>query len=573
MVTLRSDIGIVAASTAFYLLVTAFSALLARWLPGVASPLLPQLFAPPPLAAALLFMLPALASLAVCLHLSRLRVPAVLEIETMLRRSLLPILEATPWPGWALLALGAGVGEEALFRGVLLPAAQHALRSLGAPTAWALAAAASSVIFGLLHAVTPLYFWWATGAGLLFAVELQVTGSLSACVFTHALYDLLAFCAISHYWKTDPKSIAVAAVAAKSPHTIGQTTLTSWLLSLEKSGATDRELATLLTCVASACARVSSLVARAPLAGMTGTVTSGASNASGDEQKKLDVIANDVFVAAVRDSGRASVLVSEEEEAPVALSANGAYVCAFDPIDGSSNIDASVCTGSIFAVYRSREECKVEGDWTAAEQLEKCLLNVQQSGDELAAAGYCLYSSSTVLMLTVRTGVYGFTFDRQRGEFLLSHDNISLPDGKAAQRILSGNLGNVGKWSAALRAFVTTLQNEKKPYSYRYIGALVGDFHRTLLYGGLWLYPPDSSAPKGKARLLYEIAPMALLAEQAGGAAVWGERAEKRVLEVVPASTHERCPMFVGSLTDVDKLKAYLAAASSADVATPEAGR
>ena len=180
-----------------------------------------------------------------------------------------------------------------------------------------------------------------------------------------------------------------------------------------------------------------------------------------------------------------------------------------------------------------------------------------------------------MLVLTVGSGVFGFTLDRQLGEFVLSHDHLRLPDGASAQRIVSGNLGNLLKWSPALRSYVTHLQSAdgRAPYSYRYIGALVGDFHRTLLYGGIWLYPPDVSAPRGKARLLYEVGPMAFLAEQAGGCAVWGERADARVLGVVPATPHERCPMFCGSASEVRSLQAHLAAASEADVAIPSSAK
>jgi len=350
--------------------------------------------------------------------------------------------------------------------------------------------------------------------------------------------------------------VSCAAAAAPSGG-VGVRTLTSWLLAQERVGL-DRELATLLDSVASACRRISSLVARAPLDGMVGLAA--ASNASGDEQKKLDVIANDVFAGAVCDSGRCNILVSEEEEQPVLVSSTGSYIACFDPIDGSSNIDAAVPTGSIFGIY-SLGECIVDEDVdSAAEVLDKCLVNVRQSGNELAAAGYCLFSSSTVLVLTVKSGVFGFTLDRTRGEFILSHDAVRIPD--PGQRIVSGNLGNLLRWSPPLRTyFQSVLCAEPNPYSYRYIGALVGDFHRTLLYGGLWLYPPDATAPQGKARLLYEVAPMALLAEQAGGMATWGEGAQLRVLDVVPKSTHERCPLFVGSASEVIRLQQYLAAA------------
>ena len=341
---------------------------------------------------------------------------------------------------------------------------------------------------------------------------------------------------------------------ASRSSSLGSTTLTSWLLLQERSGAVDSELVVLLSCIASACKRISSLVARAPIVGLTGVA--GTSNASGDGQKPLDILANDCFIEAVRGSGRCSVLVSEEEDAPVLLSSTGGYICTFDPIDGSSNLDAAVPTGAIFGIYTEGECVIADGDGPEA-VLEKCLTNVRQSGEELAAAGYCLFSSSTVFMVTVRTGVYGFTLDRLVGEFVLSHDNLKIPD--PGQRIVSGNAGNVARWQPpALHSYWLSLV--EAAYSFRYVGALVADGHRTLLYGGSWLSAPDASAPQGKARLLYEVAPFALPAEQAGGMAVCGLDAQTRVLSLVPASIHQRCPLFLGSTSEIQRLQAFLKA-------------
>ncbi len=219
-------------------------------------------------------------------------------------------------------------------------------------------------------------------------------------------------------------------------------------------------------------------------------------------------------------------------------------------------------TGSIWGVY-TPGECAV-GDADAPDEvLRKCALNVRKAGTELVCAGYTMYSSSTGMVLTLGAGVVGFTLDASIGEFVLSHPDLRIPDGAAAQRIFSGNAGNAQLWAPPLRDYLQTLFSPPdggKPYSYRYIGALVGDFHRTLLYGGIWLYPPDSKAPAGKARLLYEVAPMAMLAEQAGGLATWGPLATDRVLDVVPQSVHQRSPLFVGSASEVRRLQAFLAA-------------
>jgi fructose-1,6-bisphosphatase I len=259
---------------------------------------------------------------------------------------------------------------------------------------------------------------------------------------------------------------------------------------------------------------------------------------------------------------RANMIVTEEEDVPLRVEAiSGDYIVCFDPIDGSSNIDAAVPTGSIFGIYSSGECVITDGD-SVEDAMEKCVLNARKSGEELVCAGYVMYSSSTVMMLTCGDGVYGFTLDTATGEYVLSHDDVKIPD--PGQRIYSGNNGNVDKWAPEMKAYVRYLQlggadKDKGPFSYRYIGALVGDFHRTLLYGGIWLYPPDASAPQGKARLLYEVAPMGYLAEQAGGMAMWGETAEKRVMEVVPQNIHQRSPMFVGSTSMVKDLQEFLA--------------
>ena len=346
---------------------------------------------------------------------------------------------------------------------------------------------------------------------------------------------------------------------------VGKETLSTWLFRQEQKGTCDADLAVIVNSIAVACKKISNLVATAPIRGLVGLADS--KNESGDEQKKLDVISNDIFVECMADTARSAVIVTEEEDVPVGVDAlSGDYIVCFDPIDGSSNIDAAVPTGSIWGVYKPGDSCMVEESDDAETALEKCVVTARKSGEELACAGYVLYSSSTVMMLTVGDGVYGFTLDWTTGEFVLSHEDVKIPETTAdAGRFYSGNQGNVDKWAPEMRAYARHLQqsavddDDAAPFSYRYIGALVGDFHRTLLYGGIWLYPPDSSAPEGKARLLYEVAPMGFMAEQAGGAATRGPLAKDRVVEVVPEHIHQRSPMFVGSKTMVGGLQAFLA--------------
>eukprot|EP00899_Mesostigma_viride_P006048 jgi/Mesvir1/15444/Mv06627-RA.1 len=365
----------------------------------------------------------------------------------------------------------------------------------------------------------------------------------------------------SNFAKTSAGKVAPVRAAAagtgKKESQYATVTFFSWLHSLERDSVIDLELVITLNSIASACKQISSLVARAPVTGLTGMA--GGVNESGDDVKKLDIISNDVFAHCLSASGRTGILVSEEQEAPVALQATaGDYIVCFDPIDGSSNIDAAVTTGSIFGIY-TPGDCAIGENDSAEDVVKKCLANVRKAGNELVAAGYCMYSSSTILVLTLGKGVYGFTLDPSLGEFVLTHNNIRIPD--PGQRIYSANEGNGILWAPEMIEYIDTLKSPKdgKPYSLRYIGALVGDFHRTLLYGG---YGGCSThrAPEGKARLLYEVAPMAMLAEQAGGLATWGVMADQRVLDVVPTTVHQRSPMYVGSASEVRKLQAFLKA-------------
>ncbi|RMZ57696.1 hypothetical protein APUTEX25_001896 [Auxenochlorella protothecoides] len=341
-----------------------------------------------------------------------------------------------------------------------------------------------------------------------------------------------------------------------SPFTVGRLfTLTTWLLEQEKREVIDSEVAIVISSIALACKQIASLVNRAGISNLTGLA--GAANQSGEDQKKLDVVANDVFANCLRSTGRIGTLASEEEDVPVSVegSYSGDYIVVFDPLDGSSNIDAGISVGSIFGVYDPSEECRVDELDDAEEVLNKCVLNVCKAGSELLVAGYCLYSSSTVLVLTVGDGVVGFTFDALVGEFILSHPDIKVPD---KGKIYAFNEGNYGRWEQGVKDYIDSLKDESKwggtPYSARYIGSLVGDFHRTLLYGGIYGYPADTKNKTGKLRLLYECAPMSYLAEQAGGL---GSTGTQRVLDLVPEKIHQRVPLFCGSKSEVEYLESF----------------
>lgn len=263
----------------------------------------------------------------------------------------------------------------------------------------------------------------------------------------------------------------------------------------------------------------------------------GNTNIQGEDQKKLDVYANDQFIDLWRTSGLVAGIGSEENDDYIAFdgeAAKGKYVILMDPLDGSSNIDVNVSIGTIFSIFR---RVTTEGQV----QMEDFL----QKGTEQVAAGYVIYGSSTMLVYTTGNGVNGFTLDASIGEFCLSHRKLRNPeDGK----IYSVNEGNVKLMDKGVQEYISTCQD--RTYSGRYIGSLVADFHRNLLKGGIYIYPGTSSAPKGKLRLLYEGNPLAFIAEQAGALATDGNQ---RILEIEPTDLHQRTPLFIGSKNMVNE--------------------
>jgi len=248
------------------------------------------------------------------------------------------------------------------------------------------------------------------------------------------------------------------------------------------------------------------------------------------------------------------VMASEEDENIIPVPKEmpvGRYVVNFDPLDGSSNINAGVNIGTIFSVLPRVTE-------NGSGQIEDCL----QPGRRQVCAGYVMYGSSTMLVYTTGHGVHGFTFEPDVGEFLLAYSDIRTPE---HGRIYSVNEGNYARWAEPVKRYIDWLKEEDdsggRPYSARYVGSLVADFHRNLLYGGLYLYPGDTRNPKGKLRLLYEAAPLAFIAEQAGGAASDGET---RVMDLRPQALHQRTPLFIGSKRDVEDCELFLSGAHPA---------
>ncbi|MFH1196700.1 MAG: class 1 fructose-bisphosphatase [bacterium] len=300
------------------------------------------------------------------------------------------------------------------------------------------------------------------------------------------------------------------------------------------------ELSSILNQLSLAIKLISLEVNKAGLADILGFA--GSTNISGDDVKKLDMFAHDTLIKAMDHGGHFCVMASEEEEEIIHIPTHhqiGKYVLLFDPLDGSSNIDANVSIGTIFSIYKRISEDGKPGT------LEDCL----QPGYKQEVAGYVVYGSSTMLVYTTgHHGIHGFTLDPAFGEFILSHENIRIPKNG---RIYSVNEGNYIAWPDGIKKYLKHLQAnlyQGKPYQARYIGSMVADVHRTLLYGGIYMYPGDRRNAKGKLRLVYECNPMAFIMEAAGGKATDGN---KRILELKPESLHERTPLFIGSEEDV----------------------
>jgi fructose-1,6-bisphosphatase I len=278
----------------------------------------------------------------------------------------------------------------------------------------------------------------------------------------------------------------------------------------------------------------------------------GEINVHGESVQKLDEFAQHAVCSAMGHNGHLCVMASEESENIIPIpgeSKKGKYVLMFDPLDGSSNIDVNASVGTIFSIHRRITNHSPDG------RLEDCL----QKGSDQIAAGYFIYGSSTMMVYTTGHGVHGFTLDPSLGEFLLSHENIRTP---SRGKIYSINEGNMHFWDSGTRRYIEYVKEDRKdrghPYSMRYIGSLVADFHRNLLKGGIFLYP----GPKGKLRLLYEASPLAMIVEQAGGSATTGAA---RILDIQPESLHQKVSLIIGSREDVrDYTQFYKEASASA---------
>jgi fructose-1,6-bisphosphatase I len=299
---------------------------------------------------------------------------------------------------------------------------------------------------------------------------------------------------------------------------------------------------------------------------------SGKTNIQGEEVQKLDEFANNTIKRRMARCGYLCVMTSEEEEniIPVAEGYEGKYTLAFDPLDGSSNIDVNVSIGTIFSVHRrksdhgkspfGRRSTDGNREWQAAKGKPGSAEDLLQKGRGQVAAGYIIYGSSTMLVFSTGEGVHGFTLDPSVGEFYLSHPDIRIP---VKSKYFSVNEGNYSYWDENMRRYINYLKEQDKendrPYSSRYIGSLVADFHRNLITGGIFLYPKDNrnpAKPSGKLRLLYEAAPLAFIVDQAGGRAITGDGRE--IMDIIPEELHQRVPLIIGCRHDIDEAEAFL---------------
>ncbi|XP_013140502.1 PREDICTED: fructose-1,6-bisphosphatase 1 [Papilio polytes] len=324
-------------------------------------------------------------------------------------------------------------------------------------------------------------------------------------------------------------------------------TLTRWVLAQQRTAPeATGDLTYLLNSIQTAVKAIQSAVRKAGIAKLHGI--SGDTNVQGEQVKKLDVLSNDLFINVLKSSFTTCLLVSEENSSVIEVESErrGKYVVCFDPLDGSSNIDCLVSVGSIFCIYKKTSS----GEPSESDAL--------RPGREVVAAGYALYGSATMMVLALGRGrgVNGFMYDPSLGEFILTDPNMRIPE---KGNIYSINEGYAAEWEEGLKSYI---ESKKRPasgkaYGARYVGSMVADVHRTIKYGGIFMYPATKSAPNGKLRLLYECIPMSFIVSEAGGLASNGQ---VPLLDVQPTNIHQRAPCYLGSKLDVEELMKHLKA-------------
>lgn len=329
---------------------------------------------------------------------------------------------------------------------------------------------------------------------------------------------------------------------------MARVTLTQHLIEQQRAGRINADLRLLIEVVGRAVKAISVNISKGALAGMLGDA--GSDNVQGETQKKLDVIANEILLQANEWGGHLAAMASEEVEEVHQIPFDyprGGYLLLFDPLDGSSNIDVNVSVGTIFSVLRNKP--------AEDEPTESAFL---QPGTEQVAAGYALYGPSTMFVLTLGNGVHGFTLDREMGSFVYTHPFMTIPHETSEYAI---NASNARHWEAPVQRYIEELQQGKegpreRDFNMRWVASMVADIHRILTRGGVFMYPLDEKcrAQGGRLRLMYEASPMALIIEQAGGAASTGR---ERILDVVPQALHQRVPVVMGSTSEVERVARY----------------
>ena len=365
---------------------------------------------------------------------------------------------------------------------------------------------------------------------------------------THTLDRMPASTAQAHVPSATPNGTVGAGRPAAATSGSAFKTLEQFIIERQEEAAgSTGQFSRLLRDLALAAKIVDRDVRKAGLVDIIGD--SGEINVQGEVQKKLDALAHDEFVRALRRGGEVALIGSEEhaEAIPMRMDdCSGKYIVLMDPLDGSSNVDVQVSIGTIFSIY------KVPDDHTGPVSVTDAL----QPGRDQVAAGYVVYGSSTILVYTTGSGVNGFTLDPSIGEFLLSHPDIRTPE---TGKMYSINEGNYNSWDDGLKRYIKWMQVDdpttRRPYTTRYIGSFVADFHRNLIKGGIYIYPANRRDPEGKLRLMYEANPMAMIVEQAGGMASTGTG---RILDVEPRALHQRSPVFIGSRKMVEMAEAFL---------------
>jgi fructose-1,6-bisphosphatase I len=324
-------------------------------------------------------------------------------------------------------------------------------------------------------------------------------------------------------------------------------TLTQYLIEQQRNhGTVSPELRLLIEVIARACKAISHAVSKGPLAGIGDAA--GSHNVQGEAQKKLDVIANEVLIEANEWGGQLAAMVSEEMDGPYQIPnryPKGAFLLLMDPLDGSSNLDVNISVGTIFSVLRCPEG--------VTEPDDKAFL---QPGTKQVAAGFAVYGAATILVLTVGNGVVGFTLDRELGSFVLTQESITIPEDTQEFAINASNMKN---WGAPVKRYIDECLAGKsgprgKDFNMRWVASMVADVYRILCRGGVFMYPCDAKHKEGRLRLMYEVNPMALIVEQAGGAATDGQQ---RLLDVQPKALHQRVGVILGSKNEVERVTGY----------------